>query len=67
MDVKDLHWTTVLSISEIESKAKDFWVSKTMGGRSPSELDMFIAGFRIGVQETIKNPEVIAIIQNSIK
>jgi hypothetical protein len=43
----DKHWTDVLSMSELEEQAKQFWVDKRMGGAEPTLADMYIAGFRL--------------------
>lgn len=52
-----MKWTEIITVSELEELAKEYWVDKTCGGVEPKPKDMFIAGFVIGVKRSSQNAE----------
>lgn len=55
--MEKIHWTDILSVSELEELAKQFWTEKTIGGVEPKLEDMFIAGFTLGMKRSSENAE----------
>lgn len=43
-----MKWTDIITVSELEDLAQQYWVDKTCGGAEPKLKDMFIAGFILG-------------------
>lgn len=49
----------IMSISELEQKAAQYWIEMSSGGCTPNEKDMFIAGFVLGCKTINKQSEFI--------
>ncbi len=54
--LRNKEWTDILTTSELADYAKQYWTSKLIGGAEPNLTDMFIAGFRLGVEKTKELP-----------